>query len=148
MDIPSTVVATIAATLAATVISSFVAWRLAENAIRSKEMSALHDMVGKMLDISIEHPFVEDDSFCSKWPPARPSSERAMRYYDYCCFVFNTLERVWRHFDGDREQVCKFIHAREIFMQHRKWWTTEEENRAGYDHGFQVFVDSFLEEQG
>jgi len=70
-------------------------------------MNALRSQIDKMIDISIEYPYLEDDKYCEKWSSKDKSTVITMRYENYCCFVFNLLERGWKHFGGNKLKIEK-----------------------------------------
>ena len=71
-------------------------------------------------------------------------SDRAMRYDNYCCLVFNTIERIWKHCKGNENRIEEFLSSKEMINRHKAWWRSEKENNAGYGYAFAEFVNSFL----
>ncbi len=139
--------ATVWSTVIATVIASIVAWQSAERATRAQERSALDDQIVKVIEIGIEYPYVENDDFCAKWPDVDKNSEQGIRYDNYCCLVFNLMERLWRHFEGDREKIENMLYAPEMAHRHRRWWQSDKTNETAYEYGFRQYINTIIREQ-
>lgn len=98
---------------------------------------------GQMIQLGMQYPFVEKESFCEKFR-STDSSDAAAQYQLYCCFVFNIIERAWRHYRilpvlGEKWLVERY-HVDELFWSHRVWWRSDRANHKGYPRGFRRFV--------
>ena len=118
----------------------------AQRARKSQEKQSIEQRLDKVRDISIEHPYLEDDNFCSNWPTSDRSSEKSMRYENYCCLWFNLCESIWEFYGGKKEDIEDFIYVKEIFKRHRKWWQFDTKNSDGYGKNFVHFVNSYIED--
>ena len=132
-----------AAALAGTIIGVISTIFVSSRSERAQEALALHDMLNKMISFGIEYPYLENTEYCSRWSD-NPDDENSMRYDNYCCFVFNLLERSWKHHKGDEQKLFDFIHVPEIVKLHSVWWQSDPENRLAYEHGFQELVDEHI----
>ena len=135
------------ATLVSSIIASTVAIIVNSKTLRTQEMNALRNQLDKMIDISIEYPYLEDDIFCKNWSSKKKPSLKAMRYENYCCFVFNLLERVWSHFAGNKREIEKWLYVKEIVKKHRAWWRADINNTDSYEASFRDYVNSFIEDE-
>jgi hypothetical protein len=140
-----TVFATVTATIVASLISSGIAIIVGRRATRYAEISRIDEQIMKLNEITIEYPYLENDSFCEGWSENRelPSPEY-MRYDNYCSMVFNLIENLWDHFHGDREKIEDYYGCKEMILRHRQWWACEPENKEGYRKEFRAFIDSYL----
>ena len=127
----------------AAVIAAVVALLVCLLTNRGNHSRFLCGMVQKIIEFSMTYPYLEDDAFCDQWPHIE-DDEKRMRYDNYCCHVFNTLEHVWLHTDGDRAEMKRLIYPDEIIVRHRKWWQGDKENQSGYEEGFCEFVNLIL----
>jgi hypothetical protein len=142
MEIKIDIMATVAATIISTVLASIAAWRIAIMNMRHQERVSLDALVIKMIDISVKYPYLESDAFCDNWDSVDKNSDEAMRYDNYCCLVFNLLERAWRHFNRDVSKVDRFIYVNEIIKLHQKWWKLDMNNNYAYSDDFVKFINS------
>jgi phosphate/sulfate permease len=128
----------------AAVISALVASLVARFSWRTQEKQALHAQISKLLDYSIQYPYLEDDTFCASWVQCDRTSEASMRYENYCCAVFNLLERNWTFFGGHENKMSLFFDSKEMILRHRAWWMWDPENRRGYTTNFRKFVSKTM----
>lgn len=144
-----TVPVPIVAALVSAGIAAVVAWLISRKTRRDQERSELNALVAQLNAITIQYPILEDDDFCAKWPPKAPPAETDMRYDNYCCLVFNLVERLWRHFKGNAQKINDFFGATEMICRHRKWWLDSKNrtpNYGGYPLEFVQYVDAVLKE--
>src|SRR5271157_3384503 len=95
-------IAIVSAILSA-IIAAIVSWAICARTLREHQRSQLHDLVTMVIGIGIEYPYLEDDNFCASWKEMDKTTERAMRYDNYCCLVFNLMERLWQFSEGKEE---------------------------------------------
>ena len=145
--VPITVFAAAVATLISCVVScSLTAW-LFKVSGKTQERRTIQDLIVKIIDISIAYPVLENDRFCLQWPQSDRHSEEAMRYDNYCCLVFNLIERLWKHCKGEPRKMQEILHYEELIVRHREWWSGESENRIGYVGPFRQLVQNVLKSQ-
>lgn len=151
----SGVIATVVATLIASIISSIVAWfvgRRAENAQAFAtimlERSEIYSMISKITEYGLVYPIVEDERMTANWPNVEFDNTDKCRYQNYCCFVFNTMERAWKFADGNVPRMNELLHTNELISTHSRWWRNERENLVGYDQQFRNYVDNQIAQQG
>lgn len=135
----------ILAALISSVTAAVVSWAMNRKTRRDQERSELRAFITQLNMIAIQYPYVEDDAFCAKWPSANPPAEADMRYDNYCCLVFNLLERLWKHYKGRDDRIHAVFGATEMIRRHRVWWRSTRnrvDNLGGYDLGFIQYVDT------
>ena len=146
--VPVTIYAAAAATIIVGVGSCVLNFLLSRWSGKSQEKRVIQGMIEKTIDYSIEYPYFENDQFCSRWRAMdKHQDDQAMRYDNYCCFVFNMIERLWKYAKGDRKEMTDVLHVDELIARHSAWWLAEEENRIGYDQNFRLFVTGVLKEE-
>ncbi|HWQ89344.1 MAG TPA: hypothetical protein VN374_05175, partial [Desulfitobacteriaceae bacterium] len=106
------VVATTVATILSTIISSMVAFVTAKSSERHEERQNLNDLITKIIEISLEYPYLEDDNYCSAWLGVVESDEKSMRYENYCCVVFNLIERLWKFYKGNQKKINETLYVK------------------------------------
>ena len=137
-------VATLISTVFSTSVATGAAWLFARGAERNEDRRDLSAKIGKMIDISLQYPFVEDPAICDEWPKSHLSDDDKLRYKDYCCYVFNVMSDVWRFARGKPEAVRKILHVDELIWKHRCWWRHDKENVKAYDDKFVRFVNDVI----
>lgn len=139
-----TVTAAAIATLTSAVVSALVALMVCWFNTKKQDHAKLVAMLDKMIDFSIQYPYLEDSDFCNKWTP-EAKDENSMRYDNFCCFVFNYLERLWEFYDGKGDKMYKHVNYIEIIALHGTWWKSRiAENTDGYKPDFVDFVNKIL----
>jgi hypothetical protein len=136
----STLISAGFSTLFATVISIIVTKRT----ILSQNECKLHDEILQLNLLAIEYPYFEDDAFCNAYSPSLSSPE-LLRYDSYCCIVYNLLQNIWEHFNGDEAKIACFFGSKEMFVRHKKWWLSHKNRKAnldGYPIAFVNYADS------
>jgi hypothetical protein len=141
MDISATIIATMVASIIGAGSGVFVGFY----SLWDQRKQKLIAQVDRVVDLGIEYPYLENDEFCRNWPGEEINDEKYMRYDNYCCQVFNLLERIWQFSKGQPDTMRDFIYFEELIFRHKKWWFSEIENREGYERGFLIFVRSYLE---
>jgi hypothetical protein len=137
------VVATFISTIISVIISSLVAFKTAKVTLRYQERQSLDELITKIIEISIEYPYLEDDEYCAKWADVIVRDELAMRYDYYCCIVFNLIERVWRYCKGNKKKINDMLYVEELVNRHYQWWITEDNNSVAYSNKFQNYIINF-----
>ncbi len=130
-----------APTLIATIVSSIVAYFVASRTNRYSEISRIDEQILKLNILAVEYPYLEDDDFCAGWndrPKSPHQDEKYMRYDNYCCIVFNLIENLWDHYNGNKKKIEDYFYVKEVALRHRQWWISEAQNEEGYRkiHGF------------
>jgi hypothetical protein len=130
--------------VATAIIATIVSWFVARRQVRAAERASLEHQVDELLRIAIEYPYLEDDEFVAEADNLNTDKDKRLRYECYCCFVFNLMERVWRHCGGNREKVEQVIYVRELVLLHKRWWLRASDNSLGYPKKFCEFVRTYL----
>lgn len=136
----TTGIATVLATLFASIISSFVSYVINKYNQIFQERASLDNLITQMISFTIQYPYLEDENFCEHWSK-NLTDESALRYENYCCLVFNILEKTWKHFNKDDNKINDFIYVNEIVSLHKKWWKSDSNNNYGYDNKFKKYID-------
>src|SRR6185312_7454305 len=63
--------------------------------VRGQQRAAIDATVHKLLELSMEYPHVERESYCASWDTKQPDDDDKSRYESYCCALFNTIEHAW-----------------------------------------------------
>jgi hypothetical protein len=112
---------------------------------RSDDQREIRADIRKMIELAMAYPHVEDASYMTAWKSGPERSNKDDLIYDnYCCFVFNLLERIWMFCGGNEKKMQRILHVTETIEGHSKWWYAERENADGYDKGFIRYVDQAL----
>ncbi len=108
----------------------------------------LADDLDKILQIGLEYPYLENQSFTSQWDKFRGTDdERYLRYDMYCNLIFNYLNRAFSHFEKDKTKIESFIDVKSWVRAHKYNWlnpTDENENIDAYDADFRSFINSYI----
>ena len=143
------IISAISAVAAATsAVFSWISSKTTLKLFRKEKLEKLKDELGKILEISIEYPYLEAKSFTSKWEQYRNSDdERYLRYDMFCNVLFNYLHRVCEHFKYDKQKIEDFVDVKTWIRLHRLNWLNpvdENENIDGYDKKFRDFINSYI----
>ena len=107
------------------------------------EKGRLNEDLNKLLDVSLQYPYVEDSFFIARW--ARNDSvgnDNALRYETYCTYVFNYAQNLCEYFDYDERKIDGFVDITNLVDQHKMWWTRpDEKNYKSYPDKFRAFID-------
>jgi hypothetical protein len=136
------IIATLVATLLSTIVSSIVAFVTANTSTKHQERQNLKDLIIKIIEISLEYPYLEDDDYCSQWGLIDSKDEKSMRYDNYCCAVFNLIERLWKHCNRKPKKINDILYVTELVIRHQRWWMSETNNFHAYDKQFQEYIRS------
>jgi hypothetical protein len=134
----------VVAALVSATVSAIISLAISARTLRTQRRQHLENMIDKMIDIAFSYPYLEDDAFCSSWDTMEKSTPEAQRYDNYCCFVFNLLERMWKFQAGNRRKIEEMLHVPEIARRHLKWWKSERTNLAGYNLRFHLYLDDLI----
>lgn len=126
--------------LIAGTIAALVSWVICRVTLRTQRRKALDDMIDKIVMVGIEYPYLEDDDFCSSWLKTDRTTEMAMRYGNYCCLVFNMLERLWLFQKGNSNRIEQVFYASEVIRRHKGWWKDDHNNLRGYPIEFHRYI--------
>lgn len=131
---------TMMAAIIAAIISAVVSIVVCAISLRMQRRQQIHDQIDKLTDIGIQYPYLEDDAFCANWNP-KDKSDEAMRYDNYCCFVFNLIERIWKFHWGVERWITDTLYTPELAKRHLRWWKSERNNLGGYPIKMHKYID-------
>lgn len=135
----------ILAALISAIVSALVSGGIAFFTLRVHRRQQLEASIAKLIDIAIQYPYLEDDTFAASWDTADKTREDVQRYDNYCCYVFNLLETIWRYHHANTKRINAWFYAQELAVRHRSWWRSEIQNRPGYElHKFHRYIDSMI----
>jgi len=108
----------------------------------ANEKGRLNDNLNKLLDIDIQHPYVEDSSFIAWWSKNKNSNkDSALIYQTYCEYVFNFLQNTCEYFKYDKEKIDAFVDMGDLVRQHIDWFNSpEDKNSDSYPKRFIDFL--------
>lgn len=132
-------------------ISAVVSFVVNKMSRDKSELDHLHGEVMQINLLAMQYPYLEDDAFCSSWGSRKNAPkedwEKYQRYDNYCCIVFNVIERIFRFYGGRREKIEGFLAVKELIRRHKSWWAKPSgtlENINGYPPELRNFVNSYL----
>jgi hypothetical protein len=134
----------VAISIVTVLISVFVSWLTATVTIKGDERRAIRTENMRLIEWAIEYPFLESDEYCKTWPNTTRSDDDNMRYENYCCHVFNTLQHAWELHKGNEQKIRVTLYPEELIERHRAWWMHEDVNQRGYPPDFRQFVASVI----
>jgi len=137
-------VAAIMGTVVGAGISAFFQRRASRDADKKQQRAAIDAAISQMLGYTIQYPSLESLKFCKDYPSCTDDTEKE-RYEAYCCFVFNTLVKIWAYCDGNSEKVSGVFHVAEIARLHHRWWEHDQEN-FGYSREFRQFINGVIDD--
>jgi hypothetical protein len=118
------------------------------NLFEKEKYEKLKDELNRIIEISIEYPYVESKLFTSKWLEYRESDdEKYLRYDMYCNRFYNHLHNVCEYFKYDKKKIEDFVDVKSWIRLHKLNWSNpvdENENVDGYDKEFRDFINSYL----
>lgn len=136
--------AALLATIAAAIVSVFIA----KTQNRALHSLSIKDHITKIIEISIQYPYLEDDAYCASWPETGKDPQEDTRYENYCCLVFNLLQALWEFHHRDPQKIENHFHAVEEIIRHRVWWRSDLCNYSGgYPKEFCKYVEDILLEE-
>lgn len=124
-----------------------VAWWRSYQAKWDQDRLMLQSLQNKAIELSMQYPHLERDSFCKDWPaPQGATDDDKERYDNYCCYLFNMLEQAWLVAGKKADKVPKLVAVREFTGQHHRWWELDLKNLHNYDADFVNYVNSVITE--
>ncbi len=105
-------------TIVSALISAFVAGKISHKTLRTQERHIIDTKIDRLVELGMRYPLMEDDEFCSSWLREN-RSEDGMRYDNYCCFVFNLLESLWRFHKGCPAKIQEMFDAEDMIKRHK-----------------------------
>lgn len=106
----------------------------------------MKDMLDRLIMISIEYPYLEDASYTNNKNKNR-EDEKYVRYDNYCCMVFNFIERLWKYANGNKKKMNDIVYYSEYINTHYQWWLDNFEiNKEGYEKGFLTLVEETIQD--
>jgi hypothetical protein len=108
------------------------------------EKFRLNQNLNKLLDITLQYPFLEDSAFVAWWDKNKNSNnDSSLRYQTYCEYVFNFVDDVCDYYNYDRKEIDKFIDMDDLIVLHKSWWKLPEvQNTQSYDKRFKDLVEA------
>ncbi len=130
---------------AVSVLGAIVAWVRAVQARQQQDRATLNSLMNKSIDLAMQYPHLERDSYCSAWPDDVPEDQDMKdRYESYCCFLFNMIEEAW-HLAGKKpHKIASFVPIREHVQRHYRWWEADRQNLHGYEKAFVDYISSVI----
>jgi hypothetical protein len=111
---------------------------------KSVELREINADIRKMIELAMQYPHVEDRQFVDSWKRNEVQSHDELIYDNYGCYVFNLIERIWKHCAGKHDCMYKILHVDEVIVDHQKWWYADRENVNGYDDDFVKYINKVL----
>jgi hypothetical protein len=142
MTAPPEAVWGLVGTILGAAIAAIVQWVTLWWTSYSERRAEIDASIAQMLSYSIQYPALESKRLCDAYPNCADDLEK-VRYESYCCFVFNTLFRVWKFCKHDPEKMSEIVAIDEIFKLHANWWRTDNDN-LGYHPEFRKFVNGHI----
>lgn len=138
------------ATLVGTILMGGIASAIAIHSFKcSEKQNAKKDIVDtldRLIMISITYPNLENKKFISEWED-EDKNEDCSRYDNYCCMIFNFLERLWFYANKDKRTMNDIVYYREYVSLHYRWWKINYKlNQSGYPQGFPEFIEESKKE--
>lgn len=127
-------------------IAAVVSWLICWRTLRSGTRDRLNSQIDRLVELGVEYPLMEDDPWCDSWSREN-RTEDGMRYDNYCCFVFNVLEGLWRFNHGNVKPIQDMFDADEMMWRHRRWWEYPD-NQGSYPRKFREYVKKELAKRG
>jgi len=145
------------------IIGAVGGWVSGTLAVRGQQRVAVDGLVQKIIELSMAHPYLERDSYCKAWVPTDPAAplpnpptaadDDKTRYENYCCLVFNTIEKAWElcwpwWFSASWRHgaVKKILQVEELICRHHSWWSKDPDNLEGYSAGFRSYMSHVIDE--
>lgn len=136
--------ATIIATITSSAVAALVAYLTVRWGLKIEDYSVIQDNLTKLIEISIQYPYLEDDNYCAKWTGSSVQSEEDLRYDNYCCLVFNLMSKAFKYYNYNDEKTNMFLYTPELINRHKKWWLRTKDNKKAYSEEFQYFVSRMM----
>ena len=118
---------------------------LAKQSEKAQNRATIDGLVIKMIELALTYPYLEKEEFCHAYPNGKGHPHCKERYDNYCCFVFNTLMSIFKHFGEEGKMVGEYIHIEEIMALHYQWWNRDKQNLE-YDEPFRQYIQSVIDQ--
>jgi hypothetical protein len=129
------------------VIGAVGGWISGTLKVRGQRRVAIDGLVQKIIELSMEYPYLERNSYCAAWTKDAADDDDRARYENYCCLVFNTLENAWElcwpwfwSKEKRHKKIRNIFHVDELICRHHRWWDGDNDNIDGYADGFREYV--------
>ena len=142
-----TIIISLSSGLFSTIIAAFISLYVTTKSNKKAVIKSLQEQLDKILMISIEYPYLEDESFRESWSPNKVVDEKYLRYELYCVLVFNYMERISKFYKYNLSKINNHIDMKSWFRDHSKCWlnpTDKYENVEGYSKEFRNLVSNYL----
>lgn len=131
-------------TMIASLISILASFSLYYLGNRIQAKSKLNETLSNLLNLGIQYPNLERNSFINSITDYE-SSEEAMRYNLYCIAWFNHLHELFKFHCGNVKKIQNEFNCTEIVNTHKKWWLDNfKENFDGYSPDFVKFIQTLI----
>ncbi|MEA4838586.1 MAG: hypothetical protein VB101_09905 [Rhodospirillaceae bacterium] len=117
--------------------------KTAEKDLEERKLSAINSMMLRICELGIQYPYFEDQEFCSSFRN-RCGDER-IRYINYCCIIFNTINMAWHFCKNSGNKVSDIIGIDEFLSKHHVWWESDLDNFQ-YEWDFIQYIKNLIEE--
>jgi hypothetical protein len=124
----------------AILISIFLYYFSNEKSIK-EELLRMND---RLLDLAMQYPHLEDDSFCSQWDGNFVGDEKKSRYNLYCCKIYNLIISLYEYCRGDYKKMSNLIDIDDYIQTHHVWLSLESDKTQGNEK-FNIFLLDLIE---
>jgi hypothetical protein len=90
-------------------ISAIASMYFARKSAINRKEEWLKEKLDEYIRFTIEYPQLDSDETAKAWGKTLTGVE-SERYDNFCCFVFNLVERIFLTYDGDKKKM------KDIFM--------------------------------
>jgi hypothetical protein len=119
--------------------------------VKNKKQELTNEL-NKIIEISIEYPYVEDRDFAKNWSKYKNGElvEQKIEYlrYDmFCNRLYNHLHNVAEYYKYNKDKIENFVDIKSWVRIHKLNWqnpTDENENIDGYGQKFKDLINSYL----
>ncbi|MBL7885074.1 MAG: hypothetical protein JNL69_13455 [Bacteroidia bacterium] len=131
-------------TMIAAVITIIASAILFYRGNRIQAKSILNDALNNLLNLGIQYPKLEMNSFISSVTDYE-RDEDSMRYNLYCIAWFNHLHELFKFHKGNVSKIHNDFNCNEVVNTHKKWWTDNfRENYEGYSPDFVKYIQTLI----
>jgi hypothetical protein len=126
-------------------LSALASMYFARKSARNRKEEWLREKLGEYIRFTIEYPQLDSEETARSWRKNLDGVE-AERYDNFCCFVFNLIERIFLTFNGDKRKMNDIFYVNEPIIRHRRWWSNNMRNEVSYDGKFVEFVNQVIKD--
>lgn len=113
----------------------------------AEQIGRLDDNLNKILDVSLQYPYVNDTVFIARWNLHKDSnSDSALRYDAYCEYTFDCLDNIADYNNYDQSKVDEYVDANDLIIGQKGWWD-EPANQKSYSPEFIALVNKIYTEK-